>query len=302
MVAKYEQKEKSSRQLTREIPAQPPTLETIDYAIYNWLNEELDLHTTTNEGFKKVPVIWATAERAVQSREDHKLRDRDGTLILPRIVIDRTNVVKDPTRKGTAWGNVPRLLDPKGGSITIARTINQEKTSNYANADSKRLAGGVSGNKQENFPKRDAFGRIIPNKKIVYQTISMPMPVYLDITYSIMLKTEYQQQMNDLITPFMTRTDGINYFLAKHEGHSFESFIQGDLSLDNNIASMETEHRKYESKIDIRTLGYIIGEGKNQEQPKVVIRENAVEVKIPRERVFFGEIPDHIDKRGFYKE
>ena len=301
MVAKYEQKEKSSRQVIREIPAQPPTLETIDYAIYNWLNEELDLHTTTNEGFKKVPVIWATAERAVQSREDHKLRDRDGTLILPRIVIDRTNVVKDPTRKGTAWGNVPRLLDPKGGSITIARTINQEKTSNYANADSKKLAGGVSGNKQENFPKRDAFGRIIPNKKIVYQTISMPMPVYLDITYSIMLKTEYQQQMNDLIIPFMTRTDGINYFLAKHEGHSFESFIQGDLSLDNNIASMEMEYRKYETKIDIKVLGYIAGEANNSEHPKIVIRENAVEVKIGRERTVLGDIPDHIDKRGFYK-
>ena len=301
MVAKYEQKEKSSRQLTREIPAQPPTLETIDYAIYNWLNEELDLHTTTNEGFKKVPVIWATAERAVQSREDHKLRDRDGTLILPRIVIDRTNVVKDPTRKGTAWGNVPRLLDPKGGSITIARTINQEKTSNYANADSRKLAGGVSGNKQENFPKRDAFGRIIPNKKIVYQTISMPMPVYLDITYSLMLKTEYQQQMNDLIIPFMTRTDGVNYFLAKHEGHSFESFIQGDLSLDNNIASMETEYRKYETKIDIKVLGYIAGESNNSEQPKIVIRENAVEVKIGRERTVLGDIPDHINKRGFYK-
>ena len=301
MVAKYEQKEKSSRQVIREIPAQPPTLETIDYAIYNWLNEELDLHTTTNEGFKKVPVIWATAERAVQSREDHKLRDRDGTLILPRIVIDRTNVVKDPTRKGTAWGNVPRLLDPKGGSITIARTINQEKTSNYANADSRKLAGGVSGNKQENFPKRDAFGRIIPNKKIVYQTISMPMPVYLDITYSLMLKTEYQQQMNDLIIPFMTRTDGVNYFLAKHEGHSFESFIQGDLSLDNNIASMETEYRKYETKIDIKVLGYIAGESNNSEQPKIVIRENAVEVKIGRERTVLGDIPDHINKRGFYK-
>ena len=301
MVAKYEQKEKSSRQVIREIPAQPPTLETIDYAIYNWLNEELDLHTTTNEGFKKVPVIWATAERAVQSREDHKLRDRDGTLILPRIVIDRTNVVKDPTRKGTAWGNVPRLLDPKGGSITIARTINQEKTSNYANADSRKLAGGVSGNKQENFPKRDAFGRIIPNKKIVYQTISMPMPVYLDITYSLMLKTEYQQQMNDLIIPFMTRTDGVNYFLAKHEGHSFESFIQGDLSLDNNIASMEMEYRKYETKIDIKVLGYIAGESNNSEQPKIVIRENAVEVKIGRERTVLGDIPDHINKRGFYK-
>ena len=130
--------------LQEEIFILPSEMETIDFSVYDKVNDVFDLHTSTNEGFKKVPVIWATAERAVQSREDYKLRDRDGTLILPRIVIDRTGVVKDPSRKGTAWGNIPRLLDPKGGSITIARTINQEKTSNYANADSKKLAGGVS--------------------------------------------------------------------------------------------------------------------------------------------------------------
>ena len=30
--------------------------------------------------------------------------------------------------------------------------------------------------------------------------------------------------------------------------------------------------------------------------------ENAVEVKIPRERVIYGYIPNEIDKRGFYRE
>ena len=54
-------------------------------------------------------------------------------------------------------------------------------------------------------------------------------------------------------------------------------------------------------KIDIKVLGYVMGEDKNSEQPKVVIRENAVEVKIPREKVVFGDIPRNIDKRGFYK-
>ena len=129
----------------------------------------------------------------------------------------------------------------------------------------------------------------------------MPMPVYLDITYSIMIKTEYQQQMNDLVTPFVTRTDGINYFMAQHDGHRYESFIQSDLNLDNNVASMGVEYRKYETRVDIKVLGYVMGEDKNSEQPKAVIRENAVEVKFPRERVVFGDIPDHIDKRGFYK-
>jgi len=286
----------------KEILFMPSTLETVDYAIYNWLNEEMDLHTKTNDGWKKTPVIWATAERAIQSREDHKLRDRDGTLILPRIIIDRTGVVKDLTKKGSVWGNIQRINDAKGGSVTVARRIKQDKTANFVNADSQRLAGGAVGNKQINSPKRDSIGRVIPNKKIVYETITMPIPVYLDMTYSIMIKTEYQQQMNDLVTPFVTKTDGINYFVINHDGHRYESHIQGDIGLDNNVASMETEHRKYETKIDIKVLGYIMGEANNSEQPKVVIRENAVEVKIPRERVIMGDIPEHIDKRGFYKE
>ena len=285
----------------REIPFLPSTLETIDYAMYDWLNEELDLYTTTNGGWEKVPVIWATAERAVQSREDNNLRDRDGTLVFPRIVIDRTSVVKDLTKKGSAWGNIQRINDRKGGSITIARRIKQDKTANFANADSWRK-NTDSGINQRSAPKRDSFGRLIKNKKVVYETITIPMPVYLEITYSIMIKTEYQQQMNDLVTPFMTKTDGLNYFTIKYNNHTFESFIQGDVGLENNIASMEAEYRKYETKIDIKTLGYIIGEGKNSEQPKLVVRENAVEVKMPRERVVWGDIPEHNDKRSFYKE
>jgi len=297
---------------TQEIPFMPSTLETVDFAIYHWLRDQLDLHTTTQAGFEKVPVIWASAERAFQVKRDQEARDLDGTLVLPLITIERTSVAKDPTRKGTAWANIPRVNDEKGGSptITIARRIKQDKTANFANADSwrrvsnaaRQSAGAHSRVNQRNFPKRDQFNRRVENQKVVYETISIPMPVYLDITYSIMIKTEYQQQMNDLVTPFMTTTGGINYFTISHDGHRFESFIQPDFTQDNNLANLETEHRKYETKIDIRSLGYIIGEGKNQEQPKVVIRENAVEVKIPRERVFFGEIPEHIDKRGFYKE
>ena len=285
----------------KEIPFMPSTLETVDFAIYNWLNEELNLHTMTQDGFEKTPVIWASAERAFQVKRSKEFRDQDGTLILPIITIERTSVAKDLSRKGTAWGNIPPVDDAKGGSITISRRIKQDKTANFANADSWRRSPnkGVS---QRTFPKKDAFGRRIENKKVVYETITIPMPVYLDITYSIMIKTEYQQQMNDLVTPFMTTTGGINYFTINYDGHRFESFIQSDFSQDNNVSSLDAEHRKYETKIDIKTLGYIIGEGKNQERPKVVIRENAVEVKIPREKVIYGDIPEHIDKRGFYKE
>ena len=58
----------------KEIPFMPSTLETIDYAMYNWLNDKLDLYTTTHSGFEKVPVIWASAERAYQVKRKEEIR------------------------------------------------------------------------------------------------------------------------------------------------------------------------------------------------------------------------------------
>ena len=132
--------------------------------------------------------------------------------------------------------------------------------------------------------------------------MSIPMPVYVDISYKILLRSEYQQQMNEMTTPFITRTGGINHFILKKDGHRYEAFIQQDFSQDNNVSSLDTDERMYETTVEIKVLGYLIGEGKNQERPKVVIRENAVEVKIPKEQVIFGDIPEHIDKRGFYRD
>ena len=48
-----------------------------------------------------------------------------------------------------------------------------------------------------------------------------------------------------------------------------------------------------------------MGAGKNAEQPKIVRRENAVELKMPRERVIFGDINENMHLSGnvpFYRE
>ncbi|MEO2044519.1 MAG: hypothetical protein ABGX43_07935, partial [Nitrospinaceae bacterium] len=85
----------------REIELAQSTIEDFDYAVHNWLNESMDIHTTTNRGWKKVPVIWAGAERAYQVKRDKDARDQDGTLILPLVTIERVNVTKDLSRKGS---------------------------------------------------------------------------------------------------------------------------------------------------------------------------------------------------------
>ena len=49
-------------------------IEDIDYAIVSWLKEDLDLTTLTNEGNKRVPVLWQTPERSFQIKNDKDLR------------------------------------------------------------------------------------------------------------------------------------------------------------------------------------------------------------------------------------
>ena len=264
----------------KEFPIVPSTLESIDEALFGYI-DDLDLKATTNKGWKKTPIIWTSAERSYQIKNDKDIRDGVGSLILPLITVERTSVVKDMSKKGVFWGNIDR--NKEGGSISFSRRINQDKTSNFANADSYRL------NKQLNFPRE--------NKKVVYETMSMPMPTYIEISYMISLRTEDQQQMNELVTPFVTKTGAINYFVMRPNGHFYEGFIQGNFMAGNNLAGLGEEERKYETKIDIKVLGYLLGENKNQETPKMVITENAVEVKIPREKVILGDIDEHLTEQ-----
>ena len=60
--------------------------------------------------------------------------------------------------------------------------------------------------------------------------------------------------------------------------------------------------RVFETLIQFEVLGYLIGDGPNAARPKVVRRQNAVDVQIPRERVVLGDIDDYLDDRGFYRE
>ena len=286
----------------KEVSFMPSTIETIDRAFIDFIDNKLDIFSTTNKGWEKVPVLWVSAERAFQIKRDKGLRDNKGILKLPLITIERKGMKKDPSMKGVAWSHIPEVNDKKGGAITIARTIKQDKTSNFVNADSARKRGSITnpvvGEGQQNFPNS-------ATSKVVYETVSIPIPTYVVVDYDVAIRTEYQQQINDIITPFITKTGQINNFVMKMEGHMFEGFIQGDFGQSSNVAQLNEEERMYETSIKIKVLGYLIGEGPNRERPKLTLRENAVEVKIPREQVIFGDIPEFDSTRVadlFYKE
>ena len=278
---------------------QPSTLENIDFAFFDFINEKMSSRATSNDGWKKVPVVWASAERSFLSKNNQDLRDSDGTLNLPIISIERTTMNKSKTRKGKYYGLSGVLPDAdRFGRITLARKIVKDKTNNFSVADNiKKFGGSVNkvAKRQAYFPKKK-------NDKVVYETLSIPLPVYVSMNYDVTVRTEYVQQMNDLLAPFITLGSSISYFVIKKNGHRYETFLQEGLNLANNISNLGTDERMYSTKVSFEVLGYLIGEDPNGERPKIVRRESAVEVKIPRERVIFGDIPDYGDGKSKYRD
>jgi len=261
------------------INLQPSNLENIDLAMFNWINEKLNIFSNSNRGWEKVPVLWTSAERAFQSKRDKSLRDKEGALILPLITVERISVEKDLSFKGSLQSNIFPINDAKGGSVDLDRVINQTKTKNFQDADAKRNYGQIN------------FKVAKKNNKVVYTYRSIPMPVYVTVMYKIMLRAEYQQQINELSQPFMVATGGINAFIMREAGHRYEGFMQKSYGQDDSVANMEEEERMYQTSVEIKVLGYLIGGADNQKTPQIVERENAVEVKLPRERVIVGDTP-----------
>jgi hypothetical protein len=276
----------------KEYTFEPSTIETIDTGIYNWVNKALSLHTTTNEGYKKVPVIWLGAERSFQVKKNQLLRDGDDRLKLPIIAVNRESITKDPTFKGNFQANYSESDDYKGGTLTITRRVQQEKTRNFTNADVARILKD----------SRQTGPQLNNKKNPVYQEITIPVPSYITVMYNITLRTEYQQQMNDLVAPFITKTGNINGFFFEQEGYKYEGFIDADFTETKNIKDMGDDERMFETNVTIKVLGYLIGEGINRERPKVTIKENIVKIRVSRERVIAGDKIPWKEKDNDYRE
>ena len=95
--------------------------------------------------------------------------------------------------------------------------------------------------------------------------------------------------MNDLILPFVTVPGTINYVKLESNGHRYEGFLQDQFGSKDNLSNYSSEERKFETSINLRVVGYLVGQGDSREKPHFSTRENAVEVKIPRESVIVDE-------------
>jgi len=276
---------------TKQKALNPSTLETVDFALYNWLNETLDIYTDSNEGRRKVPIIWITAERAFQVKNDKELREIDSqSIIYPAMVIERTSVSKTNANERIIPGNIFPQMDKKRGAFPLYRRIVKDKTQNFQNAQAKRFTNQT----------QETFKLPFESNEVVYETLYTGYPVFLNMNYVIKIRTDYIQQLNEVLLPFQRFTGGINQFLVYHENHRYEAFIEDDYSIESNSSNLGGEEKKFDAQIKIKVLGYITSDGINQNTPYVVSRESPAKVRFTRERSMLGEKNPN-NKDGFFR-
>ena len=120
----------------------PVGLEDIDTAIFTLFDKELPLQVTdteSNNGTKKVPVIFAGGEKWALLKRNKPLRDKNNTLILPLITIGRTNFVQNVSDDMNGRG-----INQKTGEIKIRRRLDPRDRS-YQNLINKHNLSNIPG-------------------------------------------------------------------------------------------------------------------------------------------------------------
>jgi hypothetical protein len=247
-----------------------PTLEDIDYAVYDWLNQ-MDIFTEGSEegaGFAKVPIIWVGAERSFQTKVHKDLRDVSGSLKPPFIAVNRKGFNKDLNDKGEHWANSPVFFDFMQGVLPIKKQIRHDKTSQFINNSSKRKNGMMNYKFEED------------EIKPVYETLYVPIPVYVSMNYEISIWTSYRTQMNTIQQKLLTYVPAGNFnkFVISHGGHNFEGFLDSDVTEEGNDKSVGKDERKILATFKLKVLGHVAGEEKNINSPEVSRRETAAKL------------------------
>lgn len=301
---------KDANNIVYEKIISPSTIETIDKAFYDYINNKVNLSATSKEGFKKTPVLWGSTERSFQIKSDLNLRDENGSLNLPLISVMREGLEKDPSFKGAFQAHFPEGPGPKRLGVPIARRILHQKTSEFISNDTEEYIEGIlkkdpryihsvrSGDDINTTLNNTVRTLSRNNNKVVYQTVYAPIPVYVKVMYNVKFKTNYQTNMNELITPFITLPGQINAINISSDGHRYEGFVEGNVD-STNPTNFESEERIFESNIKFRILGYLMGQDTNDDRPRFSVVENVVEVKIPRERVITND-KNITSKKSFY--
>ena len=201
-------------------------LKEIDTAVINHIRNIMKPVVRESNEIIKVPVLYGNEERWKSVRSRGVLRDKNGVVLLPVIVIKRTSLSMNPDMP-LSFDN-----DVKGKFISVIRSSN----------------GWSKNNRYDRFS-------VLTGQKPVEEFIKTGMPDFVICSYSIVMMTAFMEQMNDLNTIMV---EHLETYWGDSNSYRFLSALSGDIS---NEVQMESDgERLVRNELALEIKGYMIPE------------------------------------------
>jgi len=201
------------------------TLKDIDTSVMSHIKDVMKPKIREANEVIKVPVYYGNEERWKAFRKRGVLRDKNGSLILPLIMFRRTDVSFDD--------NMPMSFDHdvNGEFIKVARSNKWSKDNQY---DRFSVQQGIQ-----------------PIRELMFTG----MPDHVVCTYSVVMMTNYIEQMNVLSDLFL---EHIGTYFGNSEQYKFLSTLDGSLS-DASEMNQDGE-RLIKTEFGLSIKAYVIPE------------------------------------------
>ena len=201
-------------------------LKEIDTAVINHIRNIMKPVVRESNEIIKVPVMYGNEERWKSVRSRGVLRDKNGVIILPVIVIKRTSLTMNPDMP-LSFDN-----DVRGKFISVIRSSN----------------GWSKNNRYDRFS-------VLTGQKPVEEFVKTGMPDFVICSYSIVMMTSFMEQMNDLNTIMVVH---LETYWGESTSYKFLSALSGDIS---NEVQMESDgERLIRNELALEIKGYMIPE------------------------------------------
>ena len=203
------------------------TLKDVDTSIIKYIKNVLRPKISEANEMVDVPVMYGNEERWVSVRKNGVNRDKNGSLILPLIMLRRTSVNKNES---------------------LSQGFEHDIKTRYA-----RVTRNSKWSKDNQY---DRFS-VLNGTKPVTENIVTSMPNFSDVTYEFILWTAYIEQMNSLVEIFVEHS---NKYWGGSNNYKFLSTLD---SIDDATEMTIDSERIVKSTFSVTTKAYLLPEYMN---------------------------------------
>jgi len=220
---------------------------------------------------QKVPVVYGNPERWKSIQKDGFLRDKKGMLQIPLVMFKRNSIARDD-----AFAN------------TMNRHISYPSISKYSKKH-----------------RYDKFSAMTSTQKPV-EFYDVVMPDYVNITYEVIIWTDFTEHMNKIVEAFQYATDE---YWGDKEGFKFRVKID---NFDNTTEVSEGTQRIVRTNFTMAVYAYLLPEQFDNEtthkkslSPKKVVWGTETdltggEISFSKQKVYneYSDVIDFMSIRG----